>query len=296
MKTLDHAKSGNRQAEPSLDQRPHRFARLLRRWAATLVPLALLLGTGCSTAPHTVDRGAPATIVVIPAGPPEYLNYITPITKKEALEKGLHDGLLAAVGDARWVIFLPLTMGIGAAQGLRGKTPESIDQAERILTNMAATFHFHQRLCETLVELGPSMTGHRWVLRQAPPTGFNNRSAPSGGDDGSLVLMVELPFLGLDRLTESEDPAINPTLRFRVQVRCRAVNLATGERDEIFRFGGGLHKFLTWAENDGARVRVQANRGTRILAERIINKLFAYKLEPTGSGPEDTGPLVAKDR
>jgi hypothetical protein len=222
-------------------------------------------------------------------------NYITPITKEEALEKGLHDGLLAAAADPMGLFFLPLTLGIGAAQGLRGKSPESIQQAERVLTNMTATLRFPQRLCETLVELGPGMTGHRWVLWHDSPAGSNRKSPPSDGDDGSLLLMVELAFFGLDKLVENDDVAVNPTLRFRVQVRCRAVNLVTGERVEVFRFGGGLHKFLTWAENDGTRVRVQVNRGSMILAERIIKKLFACKLNPTRNGPDGTSPFLAKD-
>ena len=294
MMTTDYAKSGNRRFEASLHQRLPRCGWLLHRCAATSVPLALLLGAGCSTAPHPVDRGAPATIVVVPAGTPEYLSYITPLTKEEALEKGLHDGLLFAVGDPMGIFLLPLTMGIGASQGLRGKDPDSINQAERVLTNLSATLRFQQRLCETLVELGPSRTGHQWVLRQASSSGPNASDTPSADDDSSLLLMVELPFFGLDRLTDNGEPAINPTLRFRAHVRCRAANLATGEREEVFRFGAGLHKLLTWAENDGARVRAEANRASRILAERIIGKLFAYKLEPTTNGPAGTSPFVAE--
>jgi hypothetical protein len=246
---------------------------------------ALALGfvlVGC-TAPRTDFSGCPglkaphakATVVVIPSRAAAPFNYVTPMEKQDALDQGLYEGLLVAA-EPGGAFVLPLTMSIGAAQGLRGKTPEQIRGAEMVLTNAAAELDLCERLCRHLIDVGPGLTGHTWVLAKAPPAHSGNVRPSRSLPDDQVILLIDLPAFALEPVLESDTVSVNPTLRLRAEARCRIVNAATSEEmgEQTVRFGAGLHKFLTWAQNDAVEFRSQASRGSRVLAEELIRNLF----------------------
>ena len=141
-------------------------ANRMKLGSAFAVSLVLF---GCTTPTTEINGGAgskssrvKAAVVVVPSEAKGPFNYVTPMEKKEALEQGLRDGLLVAA-EPGGVFVLPLTMTIGAAQGVRGKTTEEISRAEMALTNAAAELDPCKQLCEQLVEIG-RMTGHTWLL------------------------------------------------------------------------------------------------------------------------------------
>jgi hypothetical protein len=247
--------------------------------AGSALALGFLL-VGCTTARTDLNGGhiihrAKATVVVVPSGTTAPFNYVTPMEKKEALEQGLHDGLLVGA-EPGGIFVLPLTLSIGAAQGLRGKTTEEINRAETVLTNAAAELGLCERLCHQLVELGPDLTGHTWVLGNAPPACPGTVRSVQTLPGDQVMLLIDLPAFALEPILDSDSVAVNPTLRLRIEARCRIINAATSQEigEQRVRFGAGLHKFLSWAQGDATEFRIQTNRGSRVLAEEMIRKLF----------------------
>jgi hypothetical protein len=276
----------------TLPQRPRQNCTASAAWLTTMLAGLAAICPGCSTVPSGEPAGATGTVLVVPSGMAESLSYITPMDKDEALERGLRDGLEAAASPGG-VLVLPLTLAAGAAQGLRGKHPEEVACAEMLLNNAALELDFRRHVCEQLVELGPRLTGHKWALSYASPPSSPDRSCGRDFRDGQLVLLIEVSSLALEPVLESEGIPVNPTLRFRAQVRCRAIDRTTGEEfhEELFRFGGGLHKFLAWAEHDASHLRNQANRGSKVLAGKIIQKLFPPGQRELKRSIQPTHPL-----
>src|SRR5512140_5938 len=90
------------------------------RLCTILGGLMAICGAGCTSLPAPRGLAGKGTVLVVPSGPAEPLSYVTPREPGEAMERGLWDGMLAATSPGG-VFLLPLTLGIGAAQGLRGK-------------------------------------------------------------------------------------------------------------------------------------------------------------------------------
>ena len=107
------------------------------------------------------------------------------------------------------------------------------------LTNAAAELDPCKQLCEQLVEIGPSMTGHTWLLTKVLSGQSRRETSGRTAQNDQVFLLIDSPAFALEPVLDSDSVAVNPTLRLRAEARCRIVNGETSQEmgEQRVRFG-----------------------------------------------------------
>jgi hypothetical protein len=168
---------------------------------------------------------------------------------------------------------------IGAPVGAIGGAFKGVPERQRLaaraaLTNAMAELNVRETFCDRLTELARENTRHVFVpVHAVEPGGPESDNRGSLTNDGVKTVLE----VGIEGLLLTGKKAVNPPLKLALSANARLVSAA----DELELYSCTLahtnaaaRKFTEWAADDARLFREEFDRACRVLAGRMVDKLF----------------------
>lgn len=183
---------------------------------------------------------------------------------------GVRSSLVAGVGAGQagvFIIFLaPVAALVGAVAGaVRAEPAAKVEEKE-------AAFRV------AMEELKVPETFRRCVADRLPERTSTPGGRVSSEEPASTILEVDVEQVGLDGFGLEINP--NPSLRFVLTERTRLIRASDGTElyGHWLTYRGQPRPLDDWVSQNGARLREEAARACRELAERLVDEVFLVYL------------------
>lgn len=181
---------------------------------------------------------------------------------------------------------------MGAATSLSIPSPEKVNSADITLRNTLLSANAEARLVKFVTAQAAS-TIDRKLWSVDPVSGAESWQSRGGGEIDTL-LVLDAPAVSLVQLTPPQQS--NPYVRLEIIIEGRI--LRTGTATPVFerrwRHDSETRNYFDWAEDQGALILTEIDKGISTAAERIVADFLGRRIKAASGGrpatPQETGP------
>jgi hypothetical protein len=255
---------------------PFREIDVLKRLLLPLAALLSMLTGACTPAPVTpLSAEARKSIQGITADVTGRkivdMSTVGARGSSEGAARGARDvagssGPVAAVGDPKLVVLLPLATAMGSVVGaISAKPPEQVDAARAALSSALQRTDFTQLLGTAIARSGRA-------AGNVPLTVSNSSAAGDQAVVGEKSQRMAVSY----KLSYFSFGAVTPILQ--VYVEATAVVYAADQKTTLhtnqWAYCGKRHDFMALAANDGALMVAELTQAATVLGKAIVHDTF----------------------